>query len=140
VKACELLDTWIAEHPDSFPPIVIHLTDGESSDGDPTPYANSLKQRATSDGNVLFLNCCLSSVAAGSCLFKENDEALSDGHARRLFEMSSFLPESWRDHLRLTGTYDSLEPNTRGFACNSSMLGAIMNALFWFRGPAPPLR
>jgi len=136
VKACELLDAWIAERPDSFPPIVIHLTDGESSDGDPTPYANALKQRATSDGNVLFLNCCLSSVAAGSCLFKGSDEDLSDEHAKRLFAMSSVLPDSWLDALGYFGECDSLEPNARGFACNTSMLRAIMAALSWARGPS----
>ena len=134
VRACELLDAWIAQHPDSFPPIVINLTTGEDSQGDPIPYANALKQRTTSDGHVLFLNCCLSSVAADSFLFKGNDEALSDGNERRLFAMSSVLSDSWRDSLSYSCSCDSLEPNARGFACNTSMRRAVMRALFWFRG------
>jgi len=134
VKACELLDAWIAQHPDSFPPIVINLTDGESSEGDPIPYADALKERTTSDGSVLFLNWCLSSVAADSCLFKGNDENLSEGQSRRLFAMSSVLPHNWLDGLRHSCSCDSLEPNARGFVCNKSMHMAVTNALSWFRG------
>jgi len=136
VKACEIIDAWIPQHSRSFPPIVINITDGESSEGDPTPYADSLKQRATEDGAVLFLNCCLSSVAADSFLFKGNDEALSDGITRRLFAMSSVLPDSWRESLNTSSFPHSREPNARGFACNTTMHKAIMRALFWFRGAA----
>ena len=35
--------SWCAAHPNSFPPMVIHLTDGESDDGDPVPFANALE-------------------------------------------------------------------------------------------------
>ena len=35
-EAKRIIEGWIAEHPDSFPPIVIHITDGESTDGNPT--------------------------------------------------------------------------------------------------------
>ena len=45
-----ILSNWIAQHPDSFPPIVIHITDGESQDGDPIPYAQAVTNLATSDG------------------------------------------------------------------------------------------
>ena len=34
---------WCASHPGSFPPVVIHLTDGEATDGDPEPAAEALK-------------------------------------------------------------------------------------------------
>ncbi|NIL95916.1 MAG: VWA domain-containing protein, partial [Planctomycetales bacterium] len=30
-----LLKKWITAHSDSFPPLVVHITDGESQDGDP---------------------------------------------------------------------------------------------------------
>ncbi|MHB2017070.1 MAG: vWA domain-containing protein, partial [Candidatus Xenobia bacterium] len=39
----------------SFPPMVFHLTDGETS-GDPAPVAEQIKQLSTSDGNVLLVN------------------------------------------------------------------------------------
>ncbi|MGH9900666.1 MAG: hypothetical protein ACRD68_02385 [Pyrinomonadaceae bacterium] len=31
-----IIGQWLAEHPRGFPPTVLHLTDGESGDGDPT--------------------------------------------------------------------------------------------------------
>ena len=43
-QAHEVLSGWIAQHPRSFPPIVVHITDGESQDGDPTPYADAIKR------------------------------------------------------------------------------------------------
>jgi hypothetical protein len=41
-RARSILEPWVLEHPDSFPPIVINITDGESTDGDPTSDAFSL--------------------------------------------------------------------------------------------------
>ena len=39
--AHQILADWIAQHPRSFPPIVVHITDGESQDGNPIPYADA---------------------------------------------------------------------------------------------------
>jgi hypothetical protein len=122
-KVCEIVDNWIAQHPDSFPPIVINITDGESSEGDPIPYADTLKQRATNDGNVLFFNCQVSSIAADTFLFKGNGELLPDQFARTLFQMSSVLPESIVEKARAAG--QDLEPNARGMAYNADMVSLI---------------
>ena len=62
--AHQILAEWIGQHPRSFPPIVVHITDGESQDGNPIPYADALKSLATEDGNVLLFNCHLSMTAA----------------------------------------------------------------------------
>ena len=43
---------------------MVHITDGESQDGNPIPYADALKSLATEDGNVLLFNCHLSMTAA----------------------------------------------------------------------------
>jgi hypothetical protein len=123
VKACEILDGWIAQHPDSFPPIVINITDGESSEGDPIPYADTLKQRETSDGNVLFFNCCVSSTAADPFLFRGNGELMPDQFSRQLFQMSSVLPDAIREKARAQG--QELEPNARGMAYNADMVSLI---------------
>jgi hypothetical protein len=131
VKACEILDAWIAQHPNSFPPIVINITDGESSEGDPIPYADTLKQRETSDGNVLFFNCCFSSTAA-PFLFPGNGELMPDSFLRQLFQMSSVLPEAIREKARRAG--QELEPNARGMACNADMVSLINFLGMWKRG------
>lgn len=46
LRAQSILSTWIALHSNSFPPICINITDGESTDGDPTQAV--LKQIAPS--------------------------------------------------------------------------------------------
>jgi len=88
-----ILSQWIAQHQHSFPPIVVHISDGESQDGDPIPYAEAVRALATSDGNVLLLNCHLSMAAEQSCLFSIHEAELSDPLAKVLLRMSSVLPE-----------------------------------------------
>jgi len=40
--AADIVQRWVAEHPKGFAPIVINITDGESTDGDPIPDAKAL--------------------------------------------------------------------------------------------------
>ena len=37
-----VVSSWISQHPDCFPPIVINITDGESTDGDPAILAKEI--------------------------------------------------------------------------------------------------
>ena len=118
-----LLEEWINAHPDSFPPIVINITDGESQDGDAIPYADALRQLGTSDGNVLMFNCHLSMTAADSFMFPASCEVLPDALARALFEMSSPLPEPMLTRANAEGF--ELLPNARGMAFNADMVSLI---------------
>jgi hypothetical protein len=118
-----VLEEWINNHPHSFPPIVINITDGESQDGDPVPYADALKQLATSDGSVLLFNCHLSMTAADSFMFPASCEVLPDALARSLFDMSSPLPEPILT--RANGEGFELLANARGMAFNADMVSLI---------------
>ena len=122
-RSHEILREWISRHPHSFPPIVVHISDGESQDGDPIPYADSLKGLATEDGNVLLLNCHLSMTAADPFMFPASDEGLPDELARVLFQMSSVLPEPFVRMATEEGF--ELEPNARGMAFNADMVCLI---------------
>jgi hypothetical protein len=84
---------WCDGHPSSFPPIVIHLTDGDSSDGDPEDAALGLQSLYTDDGNLLLFNCHLSDSTAVPLLFPVSESQLPDEFGRLLFRMSSLLPE-----------------------------------------------
>lgn len=123
VKACEILDEWIPQHQQSFPPIVVNITDGESSEGDPIPYADAVKQRATDDGEVLLFNCCLSSTPGDPFLFRGNGELMPDEFALQLFKMSSILPDSIVNKAKEMG--QELDPNARGMAYNADMVTLI---------------
>lgn len=52
---------WLTKHPGCYPPIVINISDGESTDGNVLPIAEQLKDMSSEDGNVLLFNLHLSS-------------------------------------------------------------------------------
>jgi len=119
IYARAILGDWIKSHPDSFPPIVVHITDGASQDGDPQSYAEELRALATSDGKVLLLNCHLSAAAAPALLFPSSEQQLPDELGRQLFHMSSPLPESFQLAAKAAGM--QIEPGARGVAFNADM-------------------
>jgi hypothetical protein len=80
---------WIANHPTSFPPTVIHITDGQHSTSDPEPMAEMIRSLQTQDGQVLLFNIHVDSKAGASILFPSSPHELPDEHARKLFAMSS---------------------------------------------------
>jgi hypothetical protein len=59
-----ILERWLSEHPRGFPPTVLHLTDGESSDGEPNDIGRQIMSLGTDDGRVLLFNCHISSRRA----------------------------------------------------------------------------
>jgi hypothetical protein len=91
-RAGEELAVWCDAHPDSYPPTVLHVTDGESTDGDPEQLAEALRQFSTNDGNVLLLNLHVSSRAGQPISFPAGEGTLPDQYAKLLFRMSSQLP------------------------------------------------
>lgn len=93
IKAAGELVTWCDAHPNSYPPTVLHITDGESTDGDPEELCNQLRQIQTNDGNVLLFNLHLSSNSEKPIEFPSSENSLPDNFARLLFRMSSLLPE-----------------------------------------------
>ncbi|HET6205017.1 MAG TPA: VWA domain-containing protein [Planctomycetota bacterium] len=87
------LVAWCDEHPNSYPPTVLHVTDGESTDGDPEEIGRQLQEIATSDGNVLVFNLHIDTSEGTGLMFPSDETSLPDANARRLFRMSSLLPE-----------------------------------------------
>jgi hypothetical protein len=122
-QAQELLAEWIDNHRTSFPPVVINITDGESQDGDPTEYADAIKEMETEDGNVLMFNCHLSMSPIDPFSFPSSEEMLPDDLAKVLFRMSSVLPESMVSVAAADGI--KLLPNARGMAFNADMVALI---------------
>ena len=92
-QAHSILSAWMDEHPDSFPPIVINLTDGEPTTGDPMPDGVALMDLRTTDGEVLLFNGHLSSSNAAPVEFPDSEEMLPDQYAKALFAWSSELPD-----------------------------------------------
>jgi hypothetical protein len=118
-----ILTNWLNAHPGSFPPIVIHFTDGESTDGDPTMVAESIKTLMTADGNVLLFNCHISSDGSAPILFPDSDAGLPNDYARLLFNMSSYLPPAMREAAQQEGKPAS--DGARGFAFNADTVTIV---------------
>jgi hypothetical protein len=112
-----LLKNWLAVHPNCFPPIVINISDGESSDGNPQKVAWELMKLCSSDGNVLIFNLHISNAASGQIIYPDNDEELADDHAKLLFSFSSTLTPYMRRVLQDEGY--KVSANTRGFGYNA---------------------
>lgn len=113
----DVLRQWLAEHPRGFPPTVLHLTDGESSDGDPGEVGREIMAMSTDDGQALLFNCHVSSRRSRKVEYPADDGALPDGFARTLFGISSTLPENFRGAAQQLGVY--VVENSRGFVFNA---------------------
>ena len=132
--AAGALGTWVAQHPDSYPPIVINVSDGDATDGDPVPLAHQIMGLQTSDGNALLYNVHLSQIAALPVQFPHSEESLPDQLAMRLFQMSSVLPEGSR---RLAESLDMpVGPDSRGFVFNADMVSLVQFLDIGTRGPS----
>jgi hypothetical protein len=89
-----LEDSWIPNRRDSFPPIVLNITDGEPNDIDQArEAARRLMNTATNDGNTLLFNAHISGKKAVEVLLPSSETEVPDAFARFLFEISSVLPE-----------------------------------------------
>lgn len=115
--AGEELAAWCDAHPNSYPPAVLHVTDGESTDGDPEPLADALRQFATNDGNVLLLNLHVSAAAGHPISFPAADSGLPDQYAKTLFRMSSQLPSHLAKAVQEKGLKVSSE--SKGYVFNA---------------------
>jgi hypothetical protein len=122
-RATSLLESWVLQHPNSFPPVVINITDGEATDGDPSPAAEAIKKIHTSDGETLLFNLHLSSVASAPIEFPDSESGLPDQFAQLLFRMSNALPAHIRDQARNEGY--RVTDGSRGFVFNADLVSVI---------------
>lgn len=118
-----ILESWVQAHSNSFPPIVINITDGEATDGDPRQPAEALRNLATNDGNLLLFNLHVSSHSGTPISYPHTDSGLPDEYARQLFQMSSVLPPHTREAAVMEGY--AIGPQPRGFVFNADMVEVI---------------
>lgn len=116
-KAAEELVAWCDAHPESYPPTVLHVTDGESTDGDPEEIATHLGGIRTNDGEVLILNIHVSALGADPIRFPSSEAGLPDSYAKMLFRMSSQLPKHLVGFAQEKGHTVGVE--SRGFMFNA---------------------
>lgn len=122
-QAKAIVADWLSQHPNSYPPIVINITDGESTDGDPSGAASDITNLATADGNALLFNIHCSSQRGQPVVFPSTEAGLPDQFAVQLFRMSSSLPS----HMAAAAASEGISAgeSARGFVFNAGMIEII---------------
>ena len=120
-EAKSVLQGFLAQHPNCFPPVVIHITDGESTDGDATENMHALTALSSNDGNVLLFNLHLSSNPnAKSTAFPSDSSSLPDQFAQMLFNNASQLTPFMRSTAGQHGF--NLSEGARCFVLNADLV------------------
>jgi hypothetical protein len=118
-----ILSNWLVAHPDCFPPVVLNLTDGQSTDGDPSPAADSVRNLASTDGSVLLFNLHVSDAATSPIIFPNSELSLPNDYARGLFRSSSMLPAGMQSYAQQQGL--PVHEGSRGFVFNADMSSVV---------------
>jgi hypothetical protein len=116
-EACVLVGDWCDRHYGSYPPTVILITDGRSTDGIPDKEAEILKQLHTSDGEALLFCLHIATDSKGEILFPSSPPDRLDDYGRFLFQISSPMPLHIRQQAVRFGY--SIKEGSRFFAYGS---------------------
>ena len=122
-KAKEYLQAFVGVQPNCYPPLVINITDGDPTDGDPREPAKQLCNLASKDGNVLLFNAHVSAMLNKPIEFPSDDSSLPDDFARMLFRTSSELPPKLLEAAKSDGF--AVGPRARGFVFNADLVAVI---------------
>lgn len=127
-KAAELAERWAATHPNNYPPVIINVTDGMSTDGNPTGPAQKLCQVRTNEGQALLYNLHLTTKTNSKIEYPSSEAEFIGGvdrneakFSKQLFEMSSLIPESAVATFKVQ-TQQTLPLGARGFIFNGDAL------------------
>ena len=122
--AAKAIDYWTSEHPDSYPPMVINVTDGDATDGNPEPLAQDIMALSTSDGNVLLYNAHLSEMSALPVQYPSQESDIPpDEYAARMFRMSSVFPDPVLELAASIGL--PVTEGSRGYVYNADAVALV---------------
>lgn len=123
-EAERVVSAWIQAHPNCFPPVVVHITDGESTDdGDPGDAMKKIRELASADGNTLLFNIHLSSKDSATVSFPSSPSSLKDAYSLMLFETASQLTPFMQKVAQERGF--SVGEGGRGFVLNADLVTLI---------------
>jgi hypothetical protein len=123
LKAKEYLQTFLASYPGCYPPIVINITDGRPTDGDPREASKELRALASTDGATLLFNAHLSEKQNRPIEFPQNESGFPDDFAKLLFQLSSVLPPKLVEAAKNEGF--AVGPESRGFVFNADLVAVV---------------
>lgn len=124
--AKQLIEGWINKKPDNPAPVIINISDGLPYEGNTNDepsktirIAQELMNIDTTDGTPLIFNVHIGN-GGKECSFEESESKLSDEEAKLLFNISSKVPESYKEAAR---KHDfKIANESRGFVSNAEPL------------------
>lgn len=123
-QAAEIVENWIADRPDNFPPIIINVTDAEAAEPNLTAdNARRIMNLQTTDGAALVFNLHIADNQNTIILPNDKPDFTGDLFAEFLFDISSPLPQPLFTAAKETGF--SPEPAARCFGYNADETSMI---------------
>jgi hypothetical protein len=122
-EAARVAEDWTVDFKGSIPPIVLNITDGRPSDGDPRPIAKKLMESGTDEGQSMLFNLQLTAEPSEAVQYPAEASVIADSYGRGLFEMSSVLPAYMAEMARSLGL--AIPIGARGFVHNGDMVSLI---------------
>jgi hypothetical protein len=147
--ACDFWRQALADEKfrNSFPPMLFHLTDGESQT-DASAIADQVKRLKTNDGKLLIVNAFIGAETSLGYHGPEDfpgyvsrDEAGPNSYSERLFDMSSEMPPCIQQNLINDCIFPVIRPGARLFfdVRTKEMLKHVIQVVgsVGSRGPEP---
>ena len=122
VAVAQELAQWCDNHPNSYPPIILHITDGVPTDSETNQLievASAIKELATDDGGILLFNAHTSEEVNDPIKFPTTSSNLPNQYSEALFEMSSGLPKQLIDAANEFYS-GAVKENAKGFLFNAN--------------------
>ncbi len=123
---------WTARHRSEpcFPPVVIHITDGEATDAeenDLNAVCRKIRELSTGAGNVLLMNIYLGNGDRSIAFPSSEDQLPESRYARMLYRFSSVMPPVYREEIEeITGSCHPGEFRGMGYNCTlSDLIGML---------------
>lgn len=138
IKVYEILKKWIPLHQNSFPPVIINITDGYPTDDpvilgalqgtsewdnfpncDLLSSAKTLQCMKTNNGNCIICNAHISSNIINEILYPSSSDTFNQTEpmAELMFQMSSAIPDTLLSYGKELGL--KLESSSRFFMFNA---------------------
>ncbi len=96
-QVVSVAENFAQNHPESFPPVIVNITDGIPTDCDESELAGivaPIMSISTTDGAALVFNVHISPDGSEPVFCPSPGDALPDNYAKCLYEASSVLPDS----------------------------------------------
>lgn len=95
-EAESMIGSWVQRYPEGCPPIILNLTDGVATDGDPTEAFADVARIQTRHGAAIVFNLLLGEPGAAPRAWIREEEVPEAGPLRSLVAGSSVLPDCMR--------------------------------------------